>query len=75
MRVSDGGRKGGQEGGREEGREGGEGVEMDTFSLEALAKWERRREELASLPTVELGGRERRRPAVRADSVSIYAYM
>lgn len=71
MRVSEGGRKGRQEGGRERG----EAVEMDTYSLEALAKWERRSEELASLPTVVLGGREGRRPAVRTDSVSIYAYM
>jgi len=71
IRVSEGGRKGGREGGRE--------VEIDSFSLEALAERERRREELASLPTVVLGGREGGReggrPAVRADTYSIYAYM
>ena len=52
---------------------------MDSFSLEALAERERRRAELASLPTVVLGGREGGReggrPAVRADSFCIYAYM
>jgi hypothetical protein len=67
-----------REGGREGGREGKEEKEEDTFSLDVLAGKERDKTNLEALAALQArgreGGREGGRPAVRTDSMSIYAY-